>query len=56
VDTTWLATPGKIVLGRLGDIEAGVRQLIRQSPIETEQVALPSGNTVVVPRSRRHSG
>jgi hypothetical protein len=41
--------PGKIVLGRIGDIEAGVRQLIRQTPLETQQVALPSGKTVIMP-------
>src|SRR5579859_5234764 len=34
--------PGKIILGQLGDIEAGVRQLIRTRPLETAQVTLPS--------------
>ncbi len=29
-------TPGKVILGRLGDIEAGVRQLIRARPLDTE--------------------
>jgi hypothetical protein len=43
------ATPGKIILGSLGDIEAGVRQLIRQRPLEVEDVRLPSGRTVRVP-------
>lgn len=42
-------TPGKIILGRLGGIEAGVRQMIRTTPLETEEVALPSGNVVCVP-------
>lgn len=42
-------TPGKIVLGRLGDIEAGVRQLIRTTELETERAELESGATVVVP-------
>lgn len=42
-------TPGKVVLGRLGEIEAGVRQLIRTSELETEQFELASGATVVVP-------
>lgn len=42
-------TPGKLVLGQLGDIEVGVRQLIRQRPLETQEVALPSGRSVVVP-------
>jgi hypothetical protein len=43
------ATPGKIILGSLGDIEAGVRQLIRRTPLEVEEIALPSGRTVRVP-------
>lgn len=42
-------TPGKLVLGQLGDIEAGVRQLIRRTPLETQEVVLPSGRSVVVP-------
>lgn len=42
-------TPGKIVLGSLGDIEAGVRQLIRQRPLEVQEVRLPSGRTLRVP-------
>ena len=42
-------TPGKIILGELGEIEAGVRQLIRSVPLETEEVSLPSGNVVRVP-------
>lgn len=41
--------PGKIILGRLGDIEAGVRQLIRLRPLETTQVTLPSERTLTVP-------
>lgn len=41
--------PGKIILGRLGDIEAGVRQLIRTRPLETTQVILPSGRVLTVP-------
>ncbi|MGH3646301.1 MAG: hypothetical protein ACRDTM_03860 [Micromonosporaceae bacterium] len=41
--------PGKIILGRLGDIEAGVRQMIRLRPLETTDVALPSGRTLRVP-------
>lgn len=43
------ATPGKIILGSLGDIEAGVRQLIRSHPLEVEDVELPSGRSVRVP-------
>jgi hypothetical protein len=41
--------PGKIILGQLGDIEAGVRQMIRTRPLETTQVALPSGRALTVP-------
>jgi hypothetical protein len=41
--------PGKIILGRLGDIEAGVRQMIRGRPLETRNVTLPSGRTLRVP-------
>jgi hypothetical protein len=41
--------PGKLILGQLGDIEAGVRQMIRTRPLETTQVTLPSGKTVRVP-------
>jgi len=42
-------TPGKIILGELGDIEAGVRQLIRSVPLEVEEITLPSGRAVRVP-------
>lgn len=42
-------TPGKIVLGQLGDIEAGVRQLLRRRPLEVSEVTLPSGATLRVP-------
>lgn len=42
-------TPGKIILGSLGDIETGVRQLIRKRPLESEAIVLPSGSTVRVP-------
>jgi diaminopimelate decarboxylase len=41
--------PGKIILGQLGDIEAGVRQMIRKRPLETTQLTLPSGRTLRVP-------
>lgn len=41
--------PGKLILGQLGDIEAGVRQMIRTRPLETTQVTLPSGRTLTVP-------
>jgi hypothetical protein len=42
-------TAGKIILGELGDIESGVRQLIRRVPLEVVEVALPSGQTLRVP-------
>ena len=42
-------TPGKIILGELGDIEAGVRQMIRRRPLETDAIQLPSGRTLRVP-------
>lgn len=40
---------GKIILGELGDIESGVRQLIRNVPLEVTEVMLPSGQTLRVP-------
>ncbi|GMA30411.1 hypothetical protein [Litorihabitans aurantiacus] len=43
------AVPRKILLGQLGDIEAGVRQLRRTVPLEVVEVALPSGRTVRAP-------
>ena len=42
-------TPGKIILGQLGDIESGVRQLIRNRPLEVTEVTLPSGHVLRVP-------
>ena len=42
-------TYGKIILGQLGDIEAGVRQLIRTTPLEVSEYSLPSGATLRVP-------
>lgn len=41
--------PGKIILGRLGDIEAGVRQLMRARPLETARLRLPCGRRLRVP-------
>lgn len=41
--------PGKLILGRLGDIEAGVRQLIRSRPLETTTIEVPSGGVLRVP-------
>lgn len=42
-------TPGRIILGELGGIESGVRQLIRRRPLETVLVELPGGATLRVP-------
>ena len=41
--------PGKIILGELGGIETGVRQMIRARPLEVEHVVLDSGAQLVVP-------
>jgi hypothetical protein len=41
--------PGKIILSELGDIESGVRQLIRNRPLEVLDVSLPSGQVLRVP-------
>src|SRR5215475_5172206 len=41
--------PGKIILGQLGEIEAGVRQMIRKRPLETTRLTLPSGRILRVP-------
>lgn len=43
------AAHGKIILGELGGIETGVRQLIRQVPLETQRISLPSGHELAVP-------
>src|SRR5690606_6266195 len=43
------AAHGKIILGELGGIETGVRQMIRQVPLETQRIKLPSGHELVVP-------
>ena len=45
VEGDWLTnrvTPGKIILGELGGIESGVRQLIRRHPLEFEQLPIPN--------------
>ena len=41
--------PYKLILGQLGDIEAGVRQLRRRTPLEVDDVDLPSGRRLRVP-------
>lgn len=42
-------TPGKVILGNLDGIEAGVRQMIRKAPLEVAAVSVPSGGEVTVP-------
>jgi Nucleotidyl transferase AbiEii toxin, Type IV TA system len=42
-------TPGKVILGNLDGIEAGVRQMIRKVPLEVATVKVPSGSQVTVP-------
>jgi hypothetical protein len=42
-------TPGKVILGNLDGIEAGVRQMIRKAPLEISMVTVPSGGEVTVP-------
>jgi diaminopimelate decarboxylase len=42
-------TPGKVILGNLDGIEAGVRQMIRKEPLEVTRVSVPSGGEVTVP-------
>ena len=51
-DPEWVlnrAVPGKILLGSLGDIEVGIRQLIRRRPLETQVVEVPGGGSIVAP-------
>ena len=42
-------TPGKVILGNLDGIEAGVRQMLRKVPLEVATVTVPSGGEVTVP-------
>lgn len=41
--------PGKVILGNLDGIEAGVRQMVRKTPLEVTKVEVPSGAEVAVP-------
>ncbi|QIK63499.1 hypothetical protein G7068_10025 [Leucobacter viscericola] len=43
------AIPQKIILGELGGIEVGIRQLIRKRPLEVQQIELPSGKKLTIP-------
>ena len=52
VEGEWVTNrvrPGKVILGQIGDIEGGVRQLIRRTPLEVTELTLPSGAKVRVP-------
>jgi hypothetical protein len=40
---------GKVILGNLDGIEAGVRQMIRKRPLESAEIILASGATLLVP-------
>lgn len=40
---------GKIILGELGGIETGVRQLIRARPLETEEIQVADGQILTIP-------
>lgn len=42
-------TPGKVILGNLDGIDAGVRQMIRKAPLEVTQLRLASGSEITVP-------
>lgn len=42
-------TPGKVILGNLDGIEAGVRQMIRRTPLEVTSLLLASGKAITVP-------
>jgi hypothetical protein len=46
--STAKALPGKIILGELGGIETGVRQLLRSRPLETTEIEV-RGKPLVVP-------
>ena len=46
--STAKAQPGKIILGELGGIETGVRQLLRGRPLETTEIDV-RGKALVVP-------
>jgi hypothetical protein len=49
--STRRALPGKIILGELGGIETGVRQLLRSRPLETIEVDV-AGRALTVPTAQ----
>jgi hypothetical protein len=46
--STARAQPGKLILGELGGIETGVRQLLRSRPLESTEVEV-RGNRLLIP-------
>ena len=51
-DAAWATNrmlPGKVILGNLGGVEVGVRQMRRRVPLEVVELTLSSGMTVRVP-------
>jgi hypothetical protein len=46
--STARAQPGKLILGDLGGIETGIRQLIRSRPLETVEIEV-QGNPLAIP-------
>lgn len=51
-DDAWATNrlvPGKVILGNLGDVEIGVRQMVRRRPLEVVVLRLPSGRGLRVP-------
>jgi len=40
---------GKVILGSFDGVETGLRQLRRHRPLETEELSVPGGKTLVVP-------
>ena len=40
---------GKVILGSFDGVETGLRQLRRSRPLETEELSVPGGKTLVVP-------
>lgn len=47
--STFKAIEGKVILGNLDGIEAGIRQLRRAKPLEVEQFSLVNGEQITVP-------
>src|SRR6202171_1197974 len=46
--STAKAQPGKIILGELGGIETGVRQLLRSRPLESTEIEV-QGKRLLIP-------